>query len=392
VKIVIAPQAFKGSLTAPEATEAIARGVRQVFGRADLVLLPVADGGEGTVRALVRARGGTLVTARVQGPLGEPVNALWGLIGNGAEAVIEMAEASGITLIRRDERNPLRTSTLGTGELIRDALNAGVRKILIGVGGSATNDGGMGMAVALGVRFLDSSGTPLKPSGAALERIDRIDITGMDARIRDVEVVAAVDVTNPLCGPEGASAVYGPQKGATADMVRRLDEGLAHYAAVIRSDLGVDVADISGAGAAGGLAAGLVAFLGAQLRPGVEVVFRAIDIETRLRGAAFVITGEGRMDRQDIYGKAPLAVAKHARNLGIPTIAIVGSTGRDYRIVFDHGIDAVIGIVNRPMPLDRALSESHRLLTEAAMRACRMIRVGMRVERNRKQDYNSVQE
>lgn len=391
MKIVVAPQAFKGSLTAPEATEAIARGVRQVFGRAELVLLPVADGGEGTVRALVRARGGRLVTSRVRGPLGEPVNALWGLIGDGAEAVIEMAEASGLTLIRRDERNPLRTSTVGTGELIREALNAGARNILIGVGGSATNDGGMGMAEALGVRFLDASGDPLPPSGSTLDQIDRIDTTGMDPRIQNVEVVAAVDVTNPLCGPEGASAVYGPQKGATGEMVRRLDEGLAHYAAVIRRDLGVEVAELPGAGAAGGLAAGLVAFLGAQLRPGVEVIFRAIDIEARLRGAAFVITGEGRMDRQDIYGKAPLAVAKHARNLGIPTIAIVGSTGRDYRIVFDHGIDAVIGIVNRPMPLDRALTESSRLLTEAAMRACRLIRVGMRVERNRKQDYNSGQ-
>lgn len=355
------------------------------------MLLPVADGGEGTVRALVRARGGRLVTSRVRGPLGEPVNALWGLIGDGAEAVIEMAEASGLTLIRRDERNPLRTSTVGTGELIREALNAGARNILIGVGGSATNDGGMGMAEALGVRFLDASGDPLPPSGSTLDQIDRIDTTGMDPRIQNVEVVAAVDVTNPLCGPEGASAVYGPQKGATGEMVRRLDEGLAHYAAVIRRDLGVEVAELPGAGAAGGLAAGLVAFLGAQLRPGVEVIFRAIDIEARLRGAAFVITGEGRMDRQDIYGKAPLAVAKHARNLGIPTIAIVGSTGRDYRIVFDYGIDAVIGIVNRPMPLDRALTESSRLLTEAAMRACRLIRVGMRVERNRKQDYNSGQ-
>jgi glycerate kinase len=377
--IVVAPQAFKGSLDAPEVAQAIARGVRQVLRDARLIILPVADGGEGTVRALVEASGGRTVTTRVVGPLEKPVNAEWGILGDGVTAVIEMAAASGLPLIPRPERNPMRTTTFGTGELIRSALDHGVRKLIVGIGGSATNDGGAGMAQALGARLLDSAGNELPRGGGQLGKLERIDTSGLDPRLRDLDVEVACDVANPLCGPEGASAVYGPQKGADATMVRTLDAALQHYADVIERDMGKSVCDNPGAGAAGGLGAGLLAFADATLSPGVKIVFEAIDLDGKLRGADLVITGEGRMDSQDIYGKAPMEVAKRAKAVGIPSIAIVGSTGRDYRIVFDHGLDAVIGTVNRPMSLDRAVGESAKLITEAAMRATRLVCVGMTV-------------
>jgi len=379
IKIVIAPQAFKGSLDAPEVAEAIGRGVRQVFSDAKLVLLPVADGGEGTVRAMVQSSGGRTVATRVLGPLEAPLNATWGLLGDGQVAVIEMAAASGLPLLRREDRNPMRTTSYGTGELIRHALDQGVRKIIVGIGGSATNDAGAGMARALGARFLDADGRELPLGGGSLRRLARIDTSALDPRLAETEVEVACDVNNPLVGPTGASHVYGPQKGADQQMVRDLDVGLSLFADVVSRDLGVDVRDVPGAGAAGGLGAGLIAFAGARLQSGVEIVFRAIRLEEKLDGASLVFTGEGRMDSQDIYGKAPMAVAERAARLGIPSIAIVGSTGRDYRVVFDHGLDAVIGTVNRPMPLDRAIAESSRLIAEAAMRACRLIRVGMKV-------------
>lgn len=386
MKIVIAPQAFKGSLHAADVAEAIARGIRQVFPDAQLVLVPIADGGEGTVEALVRSTGGSFQQSRVMGPLGEMVNARWGMLGDGRTAVIEMAAASGLPLIPREERNPLLTTTYGTGELVARALDRGVTKLIIGIGGSATNDGGVGMAQALGVHFLDGAGRELPLGAAGLSRLAKVDISGLDPRLREIDVEVASDVNNPLCGPNGAAAVYGPQKGATPDMVRELDAALGHYADILHRDLGIDIKDMPGAGAAGGLGAGLVSFLHATLNPGVEIVFRALGMGKVVAGADLVITGEGRMDSQDIYGKAPIALAQRAKRLGIPTIAIVGSTGRDYRVVYGHGIDAVIGTVNRPMALDRALSESSRLVTEAAMRAGRMVRVGMKIGRKESRD------
>lgn len=379
MKVVIAPQAFKGSLDAPHVARAIARGVRQIFPDAELAILPVADGGEGTVRALVQASGGRTITTRVMGPLERPVNATWGLLGDERTGVIEMAAASGLPLIRREERNPLRTTTYGTGELIRHALDYGIDRLIIGIGGSATNDGGAGMAQALGARFLDAGGRDIKLGGGGLRSLDRIDTAGLDPRLRDVELDVACDVNNPLVGPSGATHVYGPQKGADAGMIAELDAALDRYAEIVRRDVGADVREVPGAGAAGGLGAGLLAFTRARLQPGVEIVFRAMDLEGKLHDADLVITGEGRMDRQDLYGKAPIAVANHARQYGVPCIAVVGSTGRDYHAVYDHGIDAVIGTVNRPMPLDRAVAESSRLITEAAMRACRLLRVGRRM-------------
>ncbi|MDQ2764095.1 MAG: glycerate kinase [Pseudomonadota bacterium] len=379
MKIVIAPQAFKGSLDAPHVAHAISRGVSQVFPHARLDLVPVADGGEGTVRALVQASRGRTVTTRVLGPLEQPVNATWGVLGGNQVGVIEIAAASGLPLIRRNERNPLRTTSYGTGELIRHALDLGMQRLIIGVGGSATNDGGAGMARALGAQFLDEHGQELALGGGALRHLHHIDTTDLDPRLHAVEIEVACDVNNPLVGPNGASYIYGPQKGADYLMAEQLDDTLRHFAKVLKRDIGVDVADIPGAGAAGGLGAGLIAFGGATLRPGVDIVFRAINLEERMRDAQLVFTGEGRMDRQDLSGKAPLAVAQLAHRFGIPCVAIVGSTGRDYHVVFDHGLDAIIGTVNRPMPIERAVAESARLITEAAMRACRLLRVGMRL-------------
>jgi glycerate kinase len=380
MKVVIAPQAFKGSLEAPEVAEAIGRGIKQVWPRSELVILPVADGGEGTVRAMVQASGGRSITTRVLGPLGQPVNASWGILGDGETAVIEMAAASGLPLLRRADRDPLRATTYGTGEVIRHALDQGVRKLIVGIGGSATNDGGAGMAEALGARLLDEAGRDLPRGGGALGRLDRIDTSSLDPRLQDVEVQVACDVNNPLTGPSGASHVYGPQKGADTAMVRELDANLERYAEILKRDLSRDVRDIPGAGAAGGLGAGLLAFTRARLCPGVDIVFEAIKLDQHLQDAQLVFTGEGRMDSQDVYGKAPMEVAKRAHRLGIPSVAIVGSTGRDYRVVFDHGLDAVIGTVNRPMSLDRAIAETGRLIAEAAMRACRLIAAGMKVQ------------
>lgn len=351
-----------------------------MFPDAELDLLPIADGGEGTVHALVTASGGQTVTTRVMGPLGSVVNATWGLLGTGDTAVVEMAAASGLPLVPRSARDPLRATTYGAGELIRHALDYGIRRLIVGLGGTATNDGGAGMAQALGALLLDVNGDQIPLGGAGLRALSSIDVSRLDPRLADVRVEAAVDVNNPLCGPEGASFVYGPQKGADAATIRVLDDALAHYAAIIRRDVGKDVLNVPGSGAAGGAGAGLIAFLDAQIEPGVAIVFRALDVEERIAHAALVLTGEGRMDSQDIYGKAPMAVASLSHRLGVPVIAIVGSTSRDYRVVFDHGLDAVIGAVNRPMSQDRAIHETAGLVTEAAMRAMRMIRVGMTIE------------
>lgn len=379
MKIVVAPQAFKGSLEAPQVAQAIVRGIRQVFTDADIFSLPVADGGEGTVRALVQASGGHTITTRVMGPLERPVNATWGILGGGDVAVIEMAAASGLPLIRREERNPLRTTSFGTGELIRHALDQGIGRLIIGIGGSATNDGGAGMARALGARFLDVDGNEIPLGGGRLHLLHSIDVAGLDPRLEHLAIEVACDVNNPLCGPTGASYIYGPQKGADAQMVERLDEALRHFARILHRDVGKDVVDVPGAGAAGGMGASLLAFTQAQLRSGVDIVFQAIRIEERIRDAQLVFTGEGRMDRQDLYGKAPMAVAHIAQRHGVPCIAVVGSTGRDYHVVFQHGLDAVIGTVNRPMPIERAVAESARLITEAAMRACRLVSVGLKM-------------
>ncbi len=371
MRVLVAPQEFKGSLSARQAAEAMARGLRRALPDAEIELVPVADGGPGTLDALVEATGGRFFETDAHDPLGRPRRARWGLLGDGRTAFIEMAEASGLTLLRLEKRDPRGASTFGTGELLRAALDAGYRRIVVGVGGSATNDGGAGLAQALGARLLDEQGRELPPGGAALARLARIDVGALDPRLRDAEVIAAADVTNPLCGPDGASIVYGPQKGATEALARELEAALAHYAEVVKHDLGVDVADVPGAGAAGGLAAGLIAFCGAQVRPGFAVVTEAVGLAERVRRADLVVTGEGRLDRQTSFGKAPAGVARLAREAGRPVVAIVGSVmdGDEATAAFD----AVFAITPDLASPEEALSRAVELVAQAAEAAGRWV-------------------
>ena len=378
MRIVIAPNAFKGSLSALEAADAIAEGVRVALADAELVLVPIADGGDGTVEALVAATQGERRTLRVRGPLGGPVNADYGLIDGGSTAVIEMAKAAGLALVPPEKRDPRVTSTSGVGELLQRAYDDGARHFIVGIGGSATNDGGAGMAQALGYHLLDADGRELAPGGLALQRLARIHTGGVHANWKEAEVEVACDVTNPLTGPSGASAVYGPQKGATPAMVKDLDGALKHFAEIIRRDLEIDVEHLPGAGAAGGLGAGLVAFTGAALRPGAEMVMEAVRLDERLQGAQMVITGEGRLDSQTArFGKGPAAVARHARNAGIPVVAIGGSIAdeAELQLLFD-GIKTT---VVEPSTLDHAIAHARPLLVRAATRLMGLVLTGRRL-------------
>ena len=373
MKIVIAPQGFKGNLTALEVAQAIEEGVKRIVPDAETVLKPMADGGEGTVQALVDATGGELITTEVTGPLEERVNAHWGILSDKTTAVIEMASASGLPLVPPEKRNPFITTTYGTGELIRAALDRGCRKLIIGIGGSATNDGGIGMAQALGARLLDADNKELPFGGAALARLERIDISGMDPRLADFEVTLASDVNNPLCGPRGASAIYGPQKGASPEMVKQLDAALSHYADVIKKDLDIDLREVPGAGAAGGLGLGLMVFLKAKAVPGIDVVIRATNLIADLKGAEIVFTAEGRIDCQSAMGKVPTGVALAAKEFGATVIALAGEVADDCRVVFDQGIDAVLSIAPGPITLDQSMADAEKLLTNAAECAMRFI-------------------
>ena len=376
MKVVIAPQAFKGSLEALKVARAIEAGVKRTMPGVITVLKPMADGGEGTVQALISSSGGEMVTTSVTGPLGNKVRAGWGVFPDGTSAVIEMAAASGITLVPRGSLNPLLTTTFGTGELILAALERGCRRIIVGLGGSASNDGGAGMAQAIGARLLDEKGNDLPPGGAALARLHRIDVLGLDSRLADVEFIAATDVINPLCGGNGASAVYGPQKGATPEMVRQLDAALERYAAVIERDLGISVKDISGSGAAGGLGAGLLAFTGAKIISGVEMVIEASGLVDDLHGADLVFTGEGRLDGQSAYGKVPAGVAKRAKKYGVPVIAIAGGLGKGWEAIYRMGITGVSVTAPGPISLEDAMANAGPLITDAAERAMRLFMAG----------------
>lgn len=366
MRFIIAPDSFKGSSSAKEVAQAIAEGLREALPDAECDLVPMADGGEGTVEALVAATGGEIVKVRVTGPLGEPVDAFFGLLGDRHTAVIEMAAAAGLHLVPPEKRNPMVTTTYGVGELIKAALDAGCRKLIIGIGGSATNDGGAGMAQALGARLLDASGNEIGFGGGALAKLARIDVSGLDLRVREAEIWVACDVTNPLTGPQGASAVYGPQKGATTEMVQLLDANLRHYAALLRRDLGVDVEQMQGAGAAGGLGAGLMAFCQAKLRRGVELVIEAVRLEERVRDAEFVITGEGKLDFQTGYGKVPHGVAQVAKRFGKPVIAIVGQLGEGAEKCREWGIDVCFSILTKPMSELEAMTNALSLLRRIA--------------------------
>jgi len=381
MRVLISPQEFKGSLTAKEAAEAIAEGLRRALPDAELDIVPMADGGPGIVQAILSARAGHEETCQAQDPLGRPVTAAWGLLEEGPTAVIEMAAASGLVLLKSEERDPRRTSTYGTGQIIQAALDAGCRRLIIGVGGSATNDGGAGMAQALGARLLDEKGRDLPPGGAALRQLDRIDVSGLDPRIADSHVVVASDVTNPLCGPLGASMVYGPQKGATPEMIEELDAALAHFAQVIRRDLGVDIISLPGAGAAGGLAGGLAAFLNAEIRPGAELVAQTVGLRERLRRADIVFTGEGRLDAQTPFGKTVATVARLAKEQGRPVVALAGSIDEGYPALRREGIDAALAITPGPLSLAEAQADAARLLADVAEQAVRLLLTGRSLAR-----------
>ncbi|BAB04274.1 glycerate kinase [Halalkalibacterium halodurans] len=364
--IVIAPDSFKESMTALQAARAIEKGFRRVIPNANYRLIPMADGGEGTVQSIVDALQGERKVVKVEGPLGDTVEAEYGLSGDRKIAVIEMAQASGLHLVPKEKRNPLWTSTYGTGQLLIDALDEGVEQIILGIGGSATNDGGAGMAQAVGVRLLKENGEPIGKGGGKLKELARIDMSKVDPRIQQVKLQVACDVDNPLVGEKGAAVVYGPQKGATRATIRELDEQLLHFANIIEEELGKEVASIPGAGAAGGLGAGLIAFLDAKLIPGVELVLQATNFHELVKDADFVITGEGRIDQQTVYGKTPIGVAKAAKQYGVPVIAIAGSLGQGYEAVFEHGIDAAFSLVPRIMSLDEAMQQGDSLLEQAA--------------------------
>ncbi len=376
LRIVIAPQAFKQSVGARAAALAVRRGVLRAVPDAAITLVPVADGGDGTLAALIDTTGGQYFQAPVAGPLGESRTAQWGVMGDGQTAVIEMALASGLALLADDRRNPRRATTYGTGQLMRAALDAGYTRIIVGLGGSATNDGGTGMASALGVRFLDAKGDELEPGGAALANLRTIDITNIHPGLANATVTGATDVTNPLCGDTGASAIFGPQKGATPELVAELDGCLANLARVIQKDLGPDVADTPGSGAAGGLGAGLIAFANAELRSGIDMVCDALDFDRHAAAADLVITGEGRADRSTAFDKAPVGIARRSKAFGVPTILLAGSLGPGYDVLYRHGIDAIIPIAEEPVSLETSLTMGAELLERAAERAIRLYVLG----------------
>jgi glycerate kinase len=373
IRIGIAPDSFKGSLTALEAAERIAAGLRRACPGLQTVLVPMADGGEGTALTIAEATGGRMARRTVSDPLGRPVKAAFGLSGDGKTAVVEMAAASGLVLLKPRERNPMHTTTRGTGELMRAALKLGVRRLLVGIGGSATNDGGMGMARALGVRLLDGRGREVPEGGRGLARVRRIDLSRRLPALDTVTVEVACDVDNPLAGPRGAAQVYAPQKGASPAMVRELDDGLRNLAAVIRQDLGVDVLETPGAGAAGGLGAGLMAFCGGTLRPGIDMVIDAVGLERRLKGCDLVVTGEGRMDSQTVFGKTPAGVARVARRLGLPVLAICGSLGKGFEAVHDIGIAACFAALERPLTEEELPTEGPAMLERCAAQVGRLL-------------------
>ena len=364
MKILLAPDSFKDSLTAKEVCESIEKGIKNY--RNDIIVnsLPMADGGEGTVQSLVDATDGKIVNKVVKGPLGEKVEAFYGLLGNENTAVIEMASASGLPLVPESKRDPSKTTTYGTGELIKAALSHNVEKIILGIGGSATTDAGVGMAQALGVEFLDQNNNEVGFGGEKLKDIKKINMKNMDQRINNVEILVACDVDNPLYGKKGAAYVYSPQKGADQKMVEKLDNNLRHFNHVVKKQLNKNVNQIEGAGAAGGLGAGLVAFLDAELKNGIEIILDIVSFDQKLKDVDLIITGEGMLDEQSVYGKTPIGVAKRARKHEIPVIAIAGSLGKGVDKVLKKGIDSYFSIVDKPDSLENIINRTDKLLTE----------------------------
>ncbi len=378
MKIVIAPDSFKDSLSAQGVADAIALGLAQVWPDAQLVKCPMADGGEGTVESILAACEGELRRTQVRGPLGITVDAAWGWLPQTHTAIIEMAEASGLQLVPPGQRDACVSSTFGTGELIRAALDAGAQRVILAIGGSATNDGGAGAMQALGVKLLDMQGQALAPGGLALAQLACIDLSAIDPRLTDVRFDIAADVNNPLCGPHGASAIFGPQKGASPEQVLQLDAALGHFAELCAQALGKDVQHEPGSGAAGGLGFTAKAFLEAQFKAGVEVVAELVGLAEAVKGADLVITGEGRFDAQTLRGKTPFGVARIAREQGVPVIVIAGTLGEGYQALYEHGIDAAFALASGPMTLEQACAEAPRLLRERASDIARVWRIASR--------------
>nr|WP_318384547.1 glycerate 2-kinase [uncultured Enterobacter sp.] len=380
MKIVIAPDSYKESLSATEVAQAIEKGFREIFPNAQYVSVPVADGGEGTVEAMIAATQGTEHIACVTGPLGDNVDARWGMSGDGKTAFIEMAAASGLALVPPELRNPLITTSRGTGELILHALEQGARNIIIGIGGSATNDGGAGMVQALGAKLCDANGTEIGNGGGSLMSLNAIDVSGLDARIKECTIRVACDVTNPLTGEKGASRIFGPQKGATEAVIVELDKNLEHYAHVIKKSLRVDVKEVPGSGAAGGMGAALMAFLNAELQSGIEIVTEALNLEEHIHDCTLVVTGEGRIDSQTIHGKVPMGVANVAKKYHKPVIGIAGSLTRDVGVVHAYGIDAVFSVLTSISTLEEAFRGAFDNIYRASRNIAATLQVGMLTE------------
>ncbi|NTU33450.1 glycerate kinase [Brevibacillus sp. HB1.1] len=372
MKIVIAPDSFKGSLTAKQVGEAIRSGIRRVLPQSELLVKPMADGGEGTMQCLVDATDGRILTATVNNPLGQDISAEFGILGDGVTCVIEMAAASGLYLISAAARNPLVTTTYGFGQLITAGLDQGCRKFILGLGGSSTNDGGAGMLQALGFLLLDQDDQPLSFGGGELSRLSRIDTSQVDMRLTDCQFVIACDVTNPFVGPNGASHVFGPQKGATPEMVLQLDDHLRHFADLIEETRGIAIHDLPGTGAAGGVAGALLAFLNGQLRSGIEIVIETTGLAEAMDKATLVITGEGQVDFQTAQGKTPCGVAQVAKRYGIPVIVLAGSIGTGIDALYEKGVSAVVSITNKPMTLDQSMREAASLLEQTAEQVMRI--------------------
>ncbi len=373
---VLAPDSFKESMTAKEVCEAMEIGIKRAIPDATCIHVPMADGGEGTVQSLVDATGGTLIEKQVTGPLGNPVLARYGILGDGKTGVIEMASASGIHHVTKETKNPMITTTYGTGELIRDCIEKGITEIILGIGGSATNDGGTGMARALGYKFLDKAGRELPFGGGFLGALEKIDTSGVIPQIKNIHILVASDVTNPLCGERGASVVFGPQKGATPEMVQTLDQNLRHYGEVVKAQLGIEIIDVPGAGGAGGLGAGLLAFTNSNMRKGIDIVIEYTQLKEKLRGADYCITGEGGIDFQTKFGKAPFGVAQAAKSVdsSMKVIALAGYIGQDIEILYEEGFDAIFGIVPGAAELEALLAQGKANVARTAESVARLLK------------------
>ena len=386
MKIILAPDSFKENLTSMEVATAMEKGIKRAMPEADCIKIPMADGGEGTVQSLVHAAGGSFISCDVKGPVGRRVKAHYGMLADEKTAVVEMAMASGLSLVSGKNKNPLKTTSYGTGELLSHAIDRGAKEIILGIGGSATNDAGMGMAQALGVVFRDKNARIIRQNGTGemLQKVEFIDMDGIHPKLMSTRILVACDVDNPLYGKRGAAWVFAPQKGATAPMVETLDRNLKHIAGIIKRELGVDVGKVPGAGAAGGLGAGLLVFAGAELKSGIELISKATSIEKHLKSADLVFTGEGRVDFQTAFGKTPAGIANLAGKYSVPVIAVAGGLADDARENFAHGIDGLEAAVARDMQLREALSNSREYIANAAERAIRLIKIGQTMKKNSK--------